>query len=311
MQNLSKSGLFHLLIVYVVWSSTYLAIRVAVTEGSGFPPFSMGASRLIVAGLILLGIGWIRKNKISISIREFLIILISGLFLWLGGNGLLIWSEQHVHSGLAALLVSTTPVWAALLDSILAKKKISPLLLGSIILGLGGVAVLVYPSIAKGNLSDLISGVILVGASISWAIGSIFQKRNPLELSDFVNSGYQLIIASGLFVILSLLFNEPLPNPTQSAWLAWVYLIIFGSVFAFSSYMAALRLLPINIMMTYAFVNPVLAVFLGWLILGETITLWTVAGATLVVLSVVGVFREHSGIGTKEEDDEKTDVLHC
>jgi drug/metabolite transporter (DMT)-like permease len=150
--------------------------------------------------------------------------------------------------------------------------------------------VLVYPSLAKGNSSDFISGLILVGASISWAVGSVFQKRNSLELSDFVTSGYQLIIASGLFVILSLLFNETLPRPTQSAWLAWGYLIIFGSVFAFSSYVATLRLLPINVMMTYAFVNPVLAVFLGWLILDEKITLWTIAGVALVVLSVSGVF---------------------
>jgi len=91
-----------------------------------------------------------------------------------------------------------------------------------------------------------------------------------------------------------LLFNEPIPQPTQNAWLAWGYLIVFGSVFAFTSYVKALRLLPINIMMTYAFVNPVLAVFLGWLILGEKITNWTIAGAVLVVLGVFGVFREQT-----------------
>jgi drug/metabolite transporter (DMT)-like permease len=183
--NLSKAGLFHLFVVYIIWSSTYLAIRIAVVKGSGFPPFAMVASRLIVAGLILLAYGWIRKNRISISAREFLIISISGIFLWLGGNGLVTWSEQHVQSGLAALLASTTPVWAALLDSILSKKKISPLLISSIFLGLGGVAVLVYPSLAKGNSSDFISGLILVGASISWAVGSVFQKRNPFGALRF------------------------------------------------------------------------------------------------------------------------------
>jgi drug/metabolite transporter (DMT)-like permease len=308
---LSNAGLLNLLVVYVVWSSTYLAIRVAVSEGSGFPPFSMGASRMLITGIIFLLIAWLRKQRISITGREFIVVAVSGLFLWTGGNGLLIWSEQHVHSGLAALLVSTTPVWVALIEAIIAGRMLSPLLIMSLFFGLGGIAVLIYPSLSAGNSSDFISGIILLGASISWAIGSVIQKHNPLNISDFTLSGYQTLIASLTFLILSFLFNEPVAHPTQNAWLAWGYLIIFGSVIAYSSYASALRLLPINIMMTYAFVNPVLAVFLGWFILGETITLWTVAGATLVVFSVVGVFREHAGIGIKGEDDEKTDVLHC
>jgi drug/metabolite transporter (DMT)-like permease len=311
MQNLSKSGLLNLLVVYIVWSSTYLAIRVAVAEGSGFPPFAMGASRMLITGIIFLLIAWLHRQRIFISGREIFVIALSGFFLWTGGNGLLIWSEQHVHSGLAALLVSTTPVWVALMEAILARRLPSPVLIMSLFLGLGGIAVLVYPSLSAGDSSDFFSSIILVGASLSWAVGSLIQKRNSLNISDFTLSGYQTLIASLTFLILSFLFNEPVAHPTQNAWLAWGYLIIFGSVIAYSSFVSALRLLPINIMMTYAFVNPVLAVFLGWFILGETITLWTIAGATLVVLSVFGVFREHAGIGMKEKEDEKTDVLHC
>lgn len=311
MQNLSKAGLLNLLVVYIVWSSTYLAIRIAVSGGSGFPPFAMGASRMVVTGIILLLIAWLRRQRIVITGREFLVIAASGLFLWTGGNGLLIWSEQHVQSGLAALLVCTTPIWASLIDSILYKRRPSGLLILSLFLGLSGIFVLMYPSLSIHNLSDFISGLILVGASVSWAIGSVIQKHNSLNISDFTLSGYQTLFASLIFVFLSFLFNEPMAHPTQGAWLAWGYLIIFGSVIAYSSFVSALRLLPINIMMTYAFVNPVLAVFLGWFILDEKITLWTVAGATLVVLSVVGVFREHTGIGMKGVDDEKTGVLHC
>jgi drug/metabolite transporter (DMT)-like permease len=311
MHNLSNAGLLNLLVVYIVWSSTYLAIRVAVAEGSGFPPFSMGASRMLITGIIFLLIAWLRKQRISITGRELIVIAVSGFFLWTGGNGLLIWSEQHVHSGLAALLVSTTPLWVALIEAILARRMLSPLLIMSLFFGLGGIAVLIYPSLSAGNSSDFFSGMILLGASISWAIGSVIQKRNQLNISDFTLAGYQTLIASLTFFILSFLFSEPVAQPTQNAWLAWGYLIIFGSVIAYSSYVSALRLLPINIMMTYAFVNPVLAVFLGWFILGETITLWTIAGATLVVLSVVGVFWEHAGIGMKGSEDEKTDVLHC
>lgn len=292
--TLSKNGLFHLFVVYIFWSSTYLAIRVAVSEGSGFPPFAMGASRLTVVGVILLLFAYIRKNKLIITANELLIISISSAFLWTGGNGLLLWAEQHTYSGLAALLVSTTPVWAALLDSVFSKKTPSPLLIGSIFLGLGGVAVLICPSIRAGNSADYVSGLLLVGASFCWAAGSVYQKRNPIDVPDTVVAGYQTIIGGCSFLFLSLLFNEPAPQPTQSAWLAWGYLIIFGSVLAFTSYVKALRQLPINIMMTYAFVNPVLAVFLGWLILSEKITTWTIAGAALVVLGVFGVFREQT-----------------
>ena len=217
-------------------------------------------------------------------------ISVSGIFLWTGGNGLLIWSEQHVHSGFAALLVSTTPLWAALLEAILSRRKPSLILVCSIFLGLGGIIVLMYPSLVAGSSADFISGIILVGASMSWAVGSVIQKRNPVNLTDTVISGYQMVVASISFLILSLIFGEPVAHPTAAALLAWAYLIIFGSVLAFSSYVIALRLLPINVMMTYAFVNPVLAVFLGWLILGEKITGWTMAGTVLVVLSVLGVF---------------------
>jgi drug/metabolite transporter (DMT)-like permease len=292
--TLSKNGLFHLFIVYIVWSSTYLAIRLAVGEGSGFPPFAMGASRMFVGGLILLAFAFIRKLKIFISARDLLIIVISGILLWTGGNGFLLWAEQHTHSGLAALLISTTPVWAALLGSVLSKKAPSLLLISSIIFSLSGIAVLIYPFLAEGNRSDFVSGLLLVCASIFWAIGSMVQVRNPIDHSNIVVSGYQHIVAGISFLILSLVFREPMPQPVQSAWLAWGYLIIFGSVLAFTSYIIALRSLPINILMTYAFVNPVLAVFLGWLILGEKITNWTIAGAALVVLGVFGVFREET-----------------
>ena len=260
--------------------------------------------------LYFLSIAWLRKQRIAITGKELCVIAASGFFLWTGGNGLLIWSEQHVQLGLAALLVCTTPVWASLIESILDKKRPSVLLILSLFLGLCGIFVLMYPALSVNNISDFISGLTLVGASVCWAIGSVIQKHNPLNISDFTLSGYQTFLASLIFVFLSFLFNEPLARPTTNAWLAWGYLIIFGSVLAYSSFVSALRLLPIIVMMTYAFVNPVLAVFLGWFFLGEAITLWTVAGATLVVLSVFGVFREHAGGGSKEEEDEKTDVLH-
>ena len=292
--SLSKIGLIHLSVVYVVWSSTYLAIRVAVEEGSGFPPFTMGASRLVIAGLVLFAFAYLRKNKIIGTARELLTVSISGFLMWGVSNGLLLWAEQYTRSGLASLLISTTPMWAALLDSALAKKTPSPLLVGSIVLGLLGVAVLMFPAFRVGGSTDFISGLLLVGASLSWAAGSVYQKRNPTAIHDTVFAAYQLFVGGCSMFIMSWLTDEPIPHPTHGAWLAWGYLIIFGSVIAFNSYVIALRRLPINVMMTYGFVNPILAVFLGWLILDEKITGLTVAGAVLVVLGVVGVFRQQT-----------------
>jgi drug/metabolite transporter (DMT)-like permease len=292
--SLSKIGLVHLVVVYIVWSSTYLAIRVAVEEGSGFPPFAMGASRLVIAGMVLAAFASLRKNRIILSAQELLIVSLSGFLMWGVANGSLVWAEQYTHSGLASLLISTTPMWAALLDSALAKKTPSPLLVGSIVLGLLGVAVLMVPAFRAGSSTNFISGLLIVVASLSWAAGSVYQKRNPVATNDTVVAAYQLFIGGCSMFIMSWLTDEPIPHPTHAAWLAWGYLIVFGSVIAFNSYVIALRRLPINVMMTYGFVNPVLAVFLGWLILSETITGWTIAGAVLVVLGVVGVFWQQT-----------------
>ena len=292
--KLSRVGLLHLFVVYVVWSSTYLAIRVAVEEGSGFPPFAMGASRLVVAGMVLLAVAYLRKNKIILTVNELLIVSISGFLMWGFSNGLLLWAEQFTKSGLASLLISTTPMWAALLDSIASKKTPPPLLIGSIFLGLLGVGVLMFPALRAEGSTDFVCGLLLVIASVSWAAGSVYQKRNPIAINDTVYAAYQLLIGGCSMLIMSRAAREVSPHPTHYAWLAWGYLIILGSVVAFNSYVIALRKLPINVMMTYSFVNPVLAVALGWLILDENITGRTIVGALLVVLSVLGVFWQQT-----------------
>jgi drug/metabolite transporter (DMT)-like permease len=292
--SLSKIGLVHLFVVYVIWSSTYLAIRVAVEEGSGFPPFVMGGSRLVLAGLMLFALASLRKNRLLLTAKELLIVSISGFLTWGVSNALLVWAEQYTHSGLASLLISTTPMWVAFLDSVVSKKAPSPLLVGSIVLGLLGVAVLMFPAFRADGSTDFISGLLIVVASLSWAAGAVYQKRTPTAINDTVFAAYQLVVGGCTFFIMSWLTDEPMPHPTHGAWLAWGYLIVFGSVIAFNSYVIALRRLPINVMMTYGFVNPVLAVFLGWLILTEEITGWTITGAALAVLGVVSVFRQQT-----------------
>jgi drug/metabolite transporter (DMT)-like permease len=288
---ITLSGISNLLVVYLVWGSTYLAIRVAVREESGFPPFTMAGLRVLTGGFLLLLWAAAVRRRMKPSKRDVVILAISGMLLWVGGNGLVTWAEQRAHSGYAALLVAVAPMWAALLEAILDRKLPSRLSVGSLIIGFGGIVLLSYPALVSGVRADLWSVVALLLAGLSWATGTIVQSRHPVELTSRVSSGYQQIFAGLGFALIALLFGEPRPTPVFEAWLAWGYLVLFGSVFAFTAFLQALRLLPTNVVMTYAYVNPVIAVALGWLILGEPITLWTVGGAALVLIGVAGVFR--------------------
>jgi drug/metabolite transporter (DMT)-like permease len=280
----------HLGIVYLVWGSTYLAIRVAVREGSGFPPFSMGASRVILAGLLLLGWAALSRKRVRPTGRELLILGGSGLLLWSVGNGLVLWAEQRADSSLAALMVSTTPIWAVLIEAALDRRRPSPLLLAGLFSGLLGIGLLSAPVLAGGVRADVLSVVALALAAIAWAIGSVLQNRNPVDLALRVSSGYQHLAGGIGFLVLVLLMREPLPRPQPQALAAWGYLLVFGSLIAFTSYVQTLRKLPMSIATTNAFVNPVIAVILGAALLQEPLTPWNVSGAALVLLAVAGAF---------------------
>jgi drug/metabolite transporter (DMT)-like permease len=282
----------HLAIVYLVWGSTYLAIRVAVREGSGFPPFSMGASRVILAGLLLLAWAALSRKRVRPTARELRVLAGSGLLLWSAGNGLVIWAEQRADSALAALMVGTTPIWAVLIEAALDRRRPSPLLIGGLLSGLLGIGLLSAPVLAGGVRADLLSFVALALAAIAWALGSVLQNRNPVDLPLRVSSGYQHLAGGLGFLALVALMREPLPRPTAQAWIAWGYLVVFGSIIAFTSYVNTLRRLPMSIATTNAFVNPVIAVILGAVLLNEPVTIWNVSGAALVLLAVAGAFRD-------------------
>jgi drug/metabolite transporter (DMT)-like permease len=294
---LDPVGLANLLVVYVIWSSTYLAIRIAVREGAGFPPFTMAFMRAIVAGIILLAFSMLRKERVRLTRQELITIAISGILLWVGGNGLVTFAEQRAESGLAALLVAASPIWAALLEAIIDRKMPSTQLMFALLIGFGGIALLTAPALLTGVEADTIAVLALIAAPLTWATGSVLQARRPVKIEPRVSSAYQMLFGAAVFVILILATNEPLPTPTVSAWWAWIYLTVVGSLFAFTAYVVALRRLPTRIVMTYAYVNPVLAVLLGYFVLGEVITVWTIAGSALVLLGVTGVFRERMSQG--------------
>ncbi len=287
-------GMLHLSIVYVIWGSTYLAIRIAVREGSGFPPFTMSMTRVLFSGVLLLILGFMRRKRIRPSREELIVLLGSGLLLWTGANGLVTWAEQRADSGLAAMIVASTPIWVALIEAIVDRRLPTLRLILALLVGFIGISLLSIPSLRTGMRADGIAVLALLGAPISWAAGSVLQSRRAVSLAPQVSAGFQSLAGGLGFLILVLVLGEPKPTPTNQAWFAWGYLVLFGSVIAFTSFVHALRLLPMNIAMTYAYVNPVIAVLLGALILGEPITPWTVSGAVLVILGVAGVFRDRA-----------------
>ncbi|HER43762.1 MAG TPA: EamA family transporter [Candidatus Eisenbacteria bacterium] len=290
-EKLDRRGLAHLSIVYLVWGSTYLAIRVAVRDGAGFPPFTMALMRVIAASAVLLGWAYLRGERIRLTRGELGLLAGSGVMLWVGGNGLVTWAEIRVSSGLAALLVAAMPIWGECIGCILDRRLPGWRISVSIALGFAGVAVLSWPVLSRGTSADVLSVFALLLAPLSWAAGSIWLQRRRLGLGDRAMSGWQQLLGGAGLLVFVLLRREPLPAPTGEAWMAWGYLVVMSSVICFTSYLTTLRLLPYQVVMTYAYVNPVIAVFLGWLILREDVTWYTLTGAALVVAGVVGIFR--------------------
>lgn len=290
-EPLPLEGLLHLFVVYVVWGSTYLAIRVSVQQGSGFPPFTMAATRLMIAGILLLLWAKLRGRRIQFSRQELAVLVASGVLLWGVANGLVAWAEQRADSSLAALIIGTVPIWASVLDSLADGHLPGWRLMASLLIGLAGVALLAVPVFRDGVRADVLGVAAMLVAALSWALGSVLQRRRPVELGLLASSGYQHVFGSFWLLGLVWLMGEPRAQPSTAAWLGWGYLILFGGL-AFTSYVRALRLLPISVSTTYAYVNPVIAVFLGWAVLSEPITLWTITGAALVLAGVAGVFRE-------------------
>jgi drug/metabolite transporter (DMT)-like permease len=246
---------------------------------------------LAAAALILLAIARLQKLRIRPTRAELLTLIVAGNLLWCGGNGLVLWAEQYASSGFAALMVSSAPIWTVIIELFMYRKRPSAVLIISLFIGFSGVAILSMPSLVTGSSTNFSATVALVLSPLCWVLGSVLQARRPVRLAPQTMSGYHQLAAFFGFLIVSLALGEPVPHPSAQAWLAWGYLVIFASVGAFTSYICALRMLPMNIVMTYAYVNPVLALILGWLLLNEPITLRTLCGAGLVLLSVFVIFR--------------------
>ncbi|HTM21213.1 MAG TPA: EamA family transporter [Kofleriaceae bacterium] len=284
-------------VVYLVWGSTYLGIRVAVRGEGGFPPFVLGAVRLGSAGVILLALTAMMGRPVRAARAELASHATSGLLLWVGGNGLVVWALQRVDSGYAALLMSLTPIFVVLLEAGLARRAPGVALGRALLLGTAGIGLLSAPALAGAGGVDALGLAALVLAALSWAIGTLYQQRRHVDSDPLAAAGWQLVFAGLGFAAVALLRGEAAPSPSPQAWAALAYLVVVGSVLGFGSYVWALRLLPGPIVMTHAYVNPVIAVLLGWALIGEPLTLWTWAGTGLILLGVVETLREITSRG--------------
>lgn len=289
-QPLPWSGLAHLGVVYVAWGSTYLAMR--ETALGGFPPLIMGAGRTCIAAALLMIIAKFMGLRIALTKREALLLAASGLLLWLGGNGFVATAEKRIASGYAALIVGSTPIWPPIFEFILDRRKPTGRLLLSLFVGFVGLAVLVSPMLERDARADLPSALMLVFATFSWALGTLLLQRRPINLPPISTSAWQHAFGGIALGIASYAIGEPTPAPNGTALIAWGYLIVFGSLISFTSYITMIRVLPMQVAMTYAYVNPVIAVVLGSLILKEPVTGTMIGGMALVIAGVAGIFHE-------------------
>ncbi|MGW6685902.1 EamA family transporter [Streptomyces sp. NPDC054961] len=273
-------------LVYVVWGSTYLGIRIVVDT---MPPFLSAGARFLTAGVLLAAIVAWRDGPAALratgaQVRSAVLV---GLLLILGGNGLVVLAETSVPSGLAALLVAAVPMWLVCLRAGTGDRP-SPRTLAGVLLGLAGLAVLCSPGI-DGETG--LAGVLLVlGASVLWSLGSFSASKLTLPANPFTGSAYQMLAGGAGGIVVGLCRGEhhglhPGSYATGS-WLALGYLVLFGSLVGFTSYVWLLRAAPLSLVATYAYVNPVVAVALGWLILDESLTWPIVLGGAIVVAAV-------------------------
>jgi len=277
-----------LLIVYVVWGSTYLAIRLVVRE---MPPWSAAALRFLVAGLVMAAMAAITDRAHGWpSAKQLFDYSLVGVLLLSVGNALVMWAEKTVPSGIAALIVATVPLWFTLFDGLRPGGQPWTLRvwLGTAI-GLAGVALVARPEGAL-DAAHLLGIVALQVASLSWTAGSLYAQSRPLKLPLFTASAVEMIAGSLVLFVESALAGEDwgrLWSASASAWLALLYLVIFGSLVGFTAFAYCLNELPASTVGTYAYVNPVVAVALGALVLGERLGPGLLAGATLILGAVL------------------------
>ena len=288
MAALKGKALIAYLLVCVFWGSTYLAIKVGVTE---LPPFLFAGLRFAVAGLILLAIARALGDPLPRR-SDWKTLAIVGLLLLGGGNAFVVWSEQYVASGIASIFVVTVAIWTALFDAIIpgGSNELNWRIMAGLLLGFLGTLLLIGATPAEILAADKRGPIALTFASASWSLGTVYAKRHPTQASPYMGAAFQMIVGGGAVALGGTILGE---------WASWhlssrgigaiAYLVVFGSIVGYSAYSYALRHASATIVGTYAYVNPVIAVLLGWLLLHEPVGPRTFIAMTLILVAVVWI----------------------
>src|SRR5664279_340869 len=287
-------------LVYVFWGSTYLFI--GITSAEGIPPLVMCALRFLIAGPLMLLACSLFGRSIRISRQEAMRLASIGLLLLVGGNGTLAWAEQYVPTGFAALIIAVTPIWFLVLETFVFRgDRISRRGAIGLVLGVVGIAILVSPRITHRDslgTMQLLGSVSLLFSSLSWAIGSVLSRQWQMKVDPLVATGWEMVFASLGHSTLALLTGQyHRASFNHRGVMAVLYLVVFGSWIGYTAYVWLLKHVPTPKVATYAYVNPIVAVILGFIVLHERVDRFMLAGSIIIVAAValVTTAKVHTG----------------
>lgn len=288
--------------VYVIWGTTYLGIRVA---NETLPPLLAAGLRFLIAGAVLYAIA-VRRGDVEgdrPGPDQWRAAAIVGIALVAGGNGLVVLAERTIPSGVASLIIALVPLWMVLVDRVLLRRRVAGLTVFGLVLGFGGAALLIGTT-AFDESAPLSGMLVCVAATLSWTSGSLYSRNAPLPHRPLVGAAMEMMVGGAALLVLGAARDEiPLvrfEDFSLASLLALGYLVTFGSWVGYTSYVWLLRNARTTLVSTYAYVNPVVAVFLGWLILDETITAWTVVAGAIIVVAVA-IIISTGGAARREE----------
>lgn len=291
-----------LIFVCIVWGTTYLAIRVGVMH---YPAFLFAGIRQTISGIILMCFALLANKNKDLSLRNILLQMSVGFLMLTVGNGCVTWGEKTVPSGIAALICSIMPLFAVLFNLLMSKKeKFNPLIGAGMLLGTCGVGLIFRHSLKDLSNQAYLFGILAIMlATCSWAFGSIVNKKNINPVNPFFNSGLQLLFGGLFMLVLSPLFDDlhHVVLWDRDGLMALAYLIVFGSVLAYAAYMYSLSKLPVGIATIYAYINPLIAVILGYFVLNEELSIYT--GLAFIAI-IASVFMVNKGYRQQHEQEE-------
>jgi drug/metabolite transporter (DMT)-like permease len=272
--------------IYVIWGSTYLFNKIAVTE---LPPFFLASIRFLFAGVLIMITSKLLKFKIALTRKQFINTIIVGFLFLVYGNGVFVWALKYVDSGFAALLASTQPLFVLFLMRLIDRKTMQKKSMIGVGLGVFGMFLLVSQQDIVASEGSILGVFMIFTCILSWSYGSVFVSKADMPNNFFVSTGYQMLVASVLLAIMSISFSETWVSPLQwssEVQLSMLFLVLFGGIVAFTAFNYLLKVVSTEKVASSSYVNPIVAMVLGWYFLDETVTLQSVI-ASIVLLTGV------------------------